>query len=118
MKRLTKKIIASQSRFILIIDRKTEYTKPYEPIEVIKLESNSISEAIKEAEKYIDETIYLASIAEKTNETTPDQLLIYRDILINRTHGWYACDEIQLEAAWQYSYNVDLDSFKSLGMVK
>ena len=118
MKRLTKKAIASQAKFILIIDRKSEFTKPDEPIEIIKLGSNSIIDAMNEAEKHIDKTIYLVDIAEKTNEVTPDQLLIYRDILVNRTHGWYACDENHLEAAWQYSYNVDLDSFKSLGMVK
>ena len=118
MGKITKKVIASQAKFILIIDRKTEFTKPYEPIEIIKLESNGIIESMIDAEKYIDDTVYLASIAEKTDEVTEEQMLVYNEILINRTNGWRVCDNDHCEQPYKYGYSIEFDLFENLGQIK
>ena len=118
MKKLTKKEIASQANFILVIDRKTEFTKSYEPIEVIKLESCGIIEAMYEAETYINDTVYLINISEKTNEVIDNKIVVYNDILTNRGNGWHACDNDHCEQPYKYGYDVEFNCFENLGQIK
>lgn len=112
MKKLTKEAIASQARFIIIIDRKIGL------LEAIKLESRGIFEAMYEAEKYIDDTVYLINIAEKTNEVINNEMIVYNEILTNRGTGWHACDNDHCEQQYKHGYNVEFNYFENLGQIK
>ena len=107
MKKLTKETIASQARFIIIIDRKIGL------LEVIKLESRGIFESMYEAEKYIDDTVYLINIAEKTNEVINNEMIVYNEILTNSGKGWRACEQ-----QYKHGYNVEFNYFENLGQIK
>lgn len=114
---LTKKVIESQSRFILLIVRKKQFTKPCEPF-VVKLKASGIIEAMIEAENYIDDTVYLVNIAEKTDEITEGQMLIYNEILKNKGNGWYDCNSKHYEQPYKHGYSVEFDFFVNLGQIK
>ena len=116
---LTKKVIENQSRFILLIDRKMLFTKPGEPIEVMKLKASGIIEAMLEAENYINDTVYLVKIAEKSSEIIDNKTIVYNEILINRGGmlGWRVCDTDHCEQPYKYGYTVEFDFFENLGKI-
>ena len=116
--KMDNKAIENLVRFILIINRKTEYSNLYEPIEVIKLESCGIIEAMYESEKYIDDTVYLINIAEKTNEVINNEMIVYKEILTNKGTGWHACDKDHGEQQYKHGYNVEFNYFENLGQIK
>lgn len=104
--KITKKIIKEQPEFMIIIDRASEFTNPQYPIEQKLLSASNIIEAMTEAEKYIDDTIYLINIAERTNEVFEEKV-VYKDILTHRSHGWNICDEKHCENPFHYGLNVE-----------
>lgn len=116
--KLTKEVIENQSRFILIIGRKILFAKPCGPFEILKLKASGIIKAIIEAENYIDDTVYLVSIAEKSSEVIDNKTIVYNEILINRGNGWYDCNNEYGEQTYKYGYNVDFNYYENLGQIK
>lgn len=111
--KITKKTIKEQPDFMVIIDRASEFTNPQYPIEIKPLNALTIIEAMNEAEKYIDDTIYLINIAEKTNEVIENKI-VYRDILTHRSRGWHICDEKHCETPFHYGLDVETGCIKSI----
>ena len=110
--KITKKAIKEAPEYILVIDWKAEKRKPYsDPFTYKLLSAKNIFEAMNEAEKKIDDTVYLVKLLQKTskidNEEQPDESLgiIYSAVLCNRKNGWHTNDYDHGEGRFEATYN-------------
>lgn len=104
-------MINEANNYMVMIDRKAGL-KPY--LETVKLESATIFEAMKEAEKKFDDTVYLVSIFEKQN-TVENEMIVYKEVITNRGNGWHTTDEEHFETPYKYGFCPIYDYFKNMG---
>lgn len=109
--KVTKKMINEANNYMVVIDHKAGFKPDFE---TIKLEATTIFEAMKEAEKKFDETVYLVIIAEKQN-TVEDEKIIYKEVITNRGNGWHTTDEEHCEVPYKYGFNPEFDFFENMG---
>ena len=79
------------------------------------LEATTLIDAMKEAEKYFDNYIYLLTISQKTDK--PDGGFIqYKETIRSRQKGeWHICDEDHGEATYLIGYDLEYKYFTLLG---
>ena len=109
--RVTKKMINEANNYMVLIDRKAGF-KP--DLEAVKLEAVTIFEAMIEAEKKFDDTVYLISIFEKQN-TVEEEKIIYKEVITNRGNGWHTTDEEHSEVPYKYGFYPEFDNFENMG---
>ena len=105
MKQLTKKAIANAPKYMVAIDWKAAYrnTIDFQPIE-----ASDILEAMKIAEKFFNENVYLLAIMEKTGEVHENEFLVYEDKLTSRNLGnWHPSDAEHSECPFNAVYHVE-----------
>ena len=80
------------TKYIAIIDYKANVKNGFDHI---TLESKNLMDAMNEAEKLMDDTVYLVDIAEKSGKTEKIngcKETKFTEILRNRGNGWNRCD--------------------------
>lgn len=72
----------------------------------------TIPEAMDEAEKEIDETVYLVKLLQKTGDLDHDEYdpnlsmgIIYSAVLCNRKNGWHTNNYNHSEGRFEVTYN-------------
>ena len=111
--KITKKAIKEAAEFILVIDWKAEKRESMsEPFTYLLLDAKTIPEAMNEAEKRIDDTVYLVKLLQKTGELEDEEIeagyslgIIYKAILANRKYGWHTNDYSHSEGRFEVTYN-------------
>ena len=81
------------TKYIAVLDYKAHASSPFEHI---PLKSKSLVDAMSEAEKYRDASVYCISIAQKYGKAQKlpggYQDICYAEILRARSSGWHRCD--------------------------
>ena len=111
--KITKKAIKEAAEFILVIDWKAEKRDALSaPFTYLLMDAKTIPEAMSEAEKHIDDTVYLVKLLEKTGELDSEEIenggslgIIYKAILANRKNGWHCNDYDHCEGRFEVAYN-------------
>jgi len=110
--KITKKAIKEAPEYMLVIDWKAEKrTEMNDPFTYKLLNATNVFEAMNEAEKEIDETVYLVKLLQKTGEIDKEDGeeatlgIIYSAVLCNRTNGWHTNDYDHGEGRFEATYN-------------
>lgn len=110
--KITKKAIKEAPEFMMVIDWKAEKRDAMgEPFTYKMMKAADVFEAMNEAERHIDDTVYLIKILKKTgaldNDGKPEECLgiIYSAVLCNRKNGWHTNDHKHSEGRFEATYN-------------
>lgn len=91
-------------KYVLVVDfRANTNTRFYQ----FCMDASTIIEAMKEAEMYLSENVYLVKIAERTGrkfKVHKGTKTFFKEILVNRGSGWHACDDWHGESSstWEF----------------
>lgn len=110
--KITKKAIKKAPEYMLVIDWKAEKREQMlAPFTYKLMNAADVFEAMNEAERHIDDTVYLVKLLKKTgkidNEEKPEEALgiIYSAVLCNRKNGWHTNDYDHSEGRFEATYN-------------
>ena len=96
--------------FIAIVD----YRAGNRPFSVVELKSKDIIEAMNEAEKLFNESVYLVKLAKRTCKAVKTDYgkdYHYLTTLCNRGHGWHANDYEHGESSFEVVISVTTNGF-------
>lgn len=108
MAKITKKAIKEAPKYMVVIDWKALCREPFH-YELLKAET--VYEAMNEAESFMDETVYLIKLLEKTDRIDEEEGaenslgIIYNAVLTNRHNGWHVNDYAHSERKFEAAYN-------------
>lgn len=109
--KVTKKMFNEANNYMVLIDYKAGL-KP--DLEAVKLEAETIFEAMTEAEKKFNDTVYLISVFEKQN-IVEEEKIIYKEVITTRGNGWHATDGEHSEVPYKYGFYPEFDTFECMG---
>ena len=102
-----------KKEYAVLIDRKASYGHdPYQPFMV---DAKDVITAMNIAETYMDETVFLVKVLEKSSGTsTADgyKAVEFREVMVNRGRGWHSADKNHGEstAYWNRCRSLKRDS--------
>ena len=112
MAKITKKAIKEAPKFMVVVDWKMEKREAScEPFHYELLKAETVYEAMNEAESFMNETVYLIKLLEKTDRIDEEDGaenslgIIYSAVLTNRHNGWHVNDHAHSEGKFEAAYN-------------
>lgn len=84
--------------YIAIIDYKATEKSGFDHI---ALESKNLVSAMAEAEKYMNDNVYMVEITEKSGKSqkiSDYKETLFVEVLTNRGNGWHPCDDDHCES--------------------